>query len=159
MLVDWQFLMHNFCAVMNGGAVAFWEDQSEANLALIMALTALDQEEPNMSWPAGCVHVFVWKTGDYSFLIQMQNLAHHSTGFHCHVCWTDFVRIWAHSTEQSSMTCEVIVYPEPLPLCGPVTLVSHQQPATPCMWPDKTGQHLMHALLCTLDCECVCKNT
>lgn len=59
--------MHNFCAVMNGGAVAFWEDQSKESLALIMALTALDQEEPNMSRPAGCVHVFVWRIGDYTF--------------------------------------------------------------------------------------------
>lgn len=51
---------------MNGGAVAFWEDQSKASLALIMALAALDQEEPNMSRPAGCVHVFAWRTGDYA---------------------------------------------------------------------------------------------
>lgn len=52
---------------MNGEAVAFWEDESKASLALIMALTALDQEEPNMSRLEGCVHVFAWRTGDYAF--------------------------------------------------------------------------------------------
>lgn len=67
MLADRQFFMHNFCAVMNGRAVVFWEDQSEASLALIMALIALDQEEHNMSPLAGCSHAFAWRVADYAF--------------------------------------------------------------------------------------------
>lgn len=63
MLVDRPFLMHNFCAVINGEAVAFWEDQSKASLALIMALIVLDQEEPKMPQAAGCVHLFAREQG------------------------------------------------------------------------------------------------
>lgn len=73
---------------MNGGAVAFWWDQSEASLALIMVLTALDQQEPNMSQPAGCVHVFAWKPG-IILLMQMQNIALHGTNL---MTFAEYVR-------------------------------------------------------------------
>lgn len=38
-----------------------------------MALTALDQEEPNVSRPAGRMHVFAWKTGDYALSCRCKN--------------------------------------------------------------------------------------
>lgn len=63
MLVDRPLLMHNFCTVINGEAVAFWGDQSKASLALIMALIALDQKEPKMPQAAGCVRLFAREQG------------------------------------------------------------------------------------------------
>lgn len=52
MLTDRQVPMHTFWAVMNG-AGRFGKIKAKPSLALIMALKALDQEESNMSWPAG----------------------------------------------------------------------------------------------------------
>lgn len=44
----------------------------------------------------------------------------------------------------------------PLPLCRPVTFGSRQQPATPRLWTDKTGQQLMRACVRMFHCEWVC---
>lgn len=74
MLVDRLFLMHNFCTVMNGEATAFWDDQSQANLALIAALTALDQEEPAMSHRQQ--DVCCTENKGLQFWMHMQNLLH-----------------------------------------------------------------------------------
>lgn len=68
------------------GQWCFWEDQSEASLALIMALIALDQEEHNMSPLAGCSHAFAWRVADYAFRCRCKTWLC-ATGFG-DVCWT-----------------------------------------------------------------------
>ncbi len=71
---------------MNGAALGvFWEDQSKPSLALITALRLLDQEEPNMSRPAGCMHAFCTGNSGLGSPMHMQNLARHATDF-CDVC-------------------------------------------------------------------------
>lgn len=103
MLVDWQFLMHNFCTVMNGEAVAFWEDQSEVSLALIMALAALGPGRTKHV-TTGTVHAFVcMENRGLPFRMQIQNLAPCASA-HCDICWVALVKSehfwpeWTHST-------------------------------------------------------------
>ncbi len=157
MLADWQFLMHNFWAVMNGGATALWEDQSKASLALIMALTALDQEEPNMSRPAGCVHVFAWKTGDYVLRCRcrtwLPTLQAFVTFAEC--SFTDVRHTHTHTVmDRAVWQVKWLFTSNTRPL--PVTFGSRQQAAVPWLWSNKTGQQLMHAFVHVFECVCVC---
>lgn len=60
-LVDWQLLVHNLGS-LEVGLGCFVKDQSWGRLAPIMALSALDGEEPNMSQPARCRRLFGRRT-------------------------------------------------------------------------------------------------
>ncbi len=72
MLADWQIAVHNFFLSCNEwcGVGRFGKIKAKPSLALIMALTALDQEGANMSQPAGCMHVFC--TGNSRLRSSMQ---------------------------------------------------------------------------------------
>lgn len=132
---------------------AFWEDQREACLALIMALTALDQEEPNMSRPAGCVHVFAWRTGDYvpwcrckTWLSVLRDFVMFTECSFAEVFVSDM-----HSRGQSSVTGQVIVYSEHFR--SALTFGSRGQTTMPWLWTDKTSQQLASAFELMFDCK------